>query len=93
VNGLSNADILALMTPRARRTTTNLEAAAMAKFMLVKTAQGTIEAQAFKTAEISKFEGKVGTVRRSRKGRTRRNANGRRYYVRNFDLDIVAYKA
>jgi hypothetical protein len=42
--------------------------------------------QAVKTLPAKKntggqFEGKQGTIRRNRKGRTRRLANGERYYV------------
>lgn len=39
------------------------------------------------------FEGNVGTLRRSRKGATRRNANGRRYIVGQYEApQVVAYK-
>lgn len=38
------------------------------------------------------FEGKQGTVKRSRKGATRIQANGRRYFVQNYDHDVVWYK-
>lgn len=37
------------------------------------------------------FEGRVGSIRRSRKGATRRLANGRRYYI-NVTNEVVAYK-
>lgn len=42
---------------------------------------GIVESGAAKASVKGAFEGKVGTVTRSRKGATRRNANGRRYYV------------
>lgn len=43
-----------------------------------------------KASHAGRYEGKVGTMRRTRKGATRRNANGRRFYN---GLDqVVAYK-
>lgn len=40
------------------------------------------------------FEGKVGTVSRTRKGATRRNPNGSRYIVGQYDQPhVVAYVA
>lgn len=40
---------------------------------------------------IGKFEGKVGTVTRSRKGATRRKPNGSRTYIAPHDNEVVMY--
>ena len=45
-----------------------------------------------KSRDIARFEGKAGTIRRSRKGATRRLANGSRRYVDSGEVDMVAYK-
>jgi len=48
-----------------------------------------------KAHEIMRFEGKAGSIRRSRKGRTYRMADGRRYIQKNapsMDNVVIAYK-
>jgi len=44
--------------------------------------------------DFGSFEGKVGSVRRSTKGRSRRMPNGRRKYVQNWfeETTVIAYK-
>jgi hypothetical protein len=41
--------------------------------------------------DFGKFEGKAGSIRRSRKGASRRLANGRRRYV-NLTNEVIAYR-
>jgi len=41
---------------------------------------------------VGAFEGKAGSLRRSRKGRTYRMANGRRFY-NDLEATVLAYKA
>lgn len=45
--------------------------------------------------DLGTFQGKVGSIRRSRKGASRRMPNGRRYYqAHDYDAnkqDVVAY--
>ena len=45
-------------------------------------------------AALGKHEGKQGTVRRSSKGASRIQANGRRYYVAPYptDVEVVSYR-
>lgn len=44
-------------------------------------------------AAIGKFEGKQGSIRRSKKGRTSIRPNGRRYYVPSYsEVEVVGYK-
>lgn len=43
-------------------------------------------------ASIGKFEGRAGSIKRSRKGRTSRMANGRRFYNGITEHEIVAYR-
>lgn len=40
---------------------------------------------------IGKFEGKVGTTRRSRKGRTYHAPNGSRKYIAPYEQEVVMY--
>lgn len=43
---------------------------------------------------LGSFQGKAGTMRRSRKGRTYRQANGSRFYCPNYTgVRVLAYKA
>jgi hypothetical protein len=45
------------------------------------------------TASVVKYEGRAGSMRRSRKGATVRNTNGRRYLVGQYETPtVVAYK-
>jgi hypothetical protein len=53
----------------------------------------TLTRETVKSSQFGKFEGKAGSVVRNRKGATRRMPNGRRYYVRPTDLEVVAYLA
>lgn len=43
-----------------------------------------------KKMDVGHFEGNVGTKRRTRKGATRVNANGRRFYC-NIESEVSAY--
>ena len=43
-------------------------------------------------ASLGKYEGRAGSIRRSRKGRTRRMPNGRRFYNGITDHEVVAYR-
>jgi len=42
--------------------------------------------------DIGHFEGKTGSMRRSRKGRSYRLANGRRFYCPGYGKRVIAYK-
>ena len=54
---------------------------------LVKVALATVAA-----AELGSFQGRAGSLRRSRKGATRRLANGRRNYIAPWNGRVVSYK-
>jgi hypothetical protein len=43
------------------------------------------------TVRVGSFQGNVGSIARSRRGRTYRKPNGERYYLQGSE-DIVAYK-
>ncbi len=86
MDGLSDAAIKMLFAPKPRKLRTSK------RYMVTNTSEGLVR-EPFATSEIAHYEGKVGTVRRSRKGKTQRQANGRRFYVPNFDKEVVAYKA
>jgi hypothetical protein len=60
-------------------------------YAIIRTKQG-LEKVALSEVEIPQFHGRVGTTRRSSKGRTYRAPNGRRYYVENWDNAVVSYK-
>lgn len=40
---------------------------------------------------VGGYDGKAGTMKRSRKGRSSRNANGRRFYNPNYEREVIAY--
>ena len=43
------------------------------------------------TVRVGSFQGNVGSIARSRRGRTYRKPNGERYYLQGSE-DIIAYK-
>lgn len=45
-----------------------------------------------KAADLGNFVGKVGSMRRSRKGRSYRAPNGSRRYLHGDGIEVVAYK-
>lgn len=55
---------------------------------------GNKQSLAGKKAQITRFEGKTGSARRSRKGRTYRLPNGRRSfnYLMDGEVEMIAYK-
>lgn len=60
------------------------------QYALVRNMEGQLERVSLKNLDVGHFEGRAGSIRRSRKGATRRLANGRRYYVQG-DCIILAY--
>lgn len=65
--------------------------AAQSGFALVRTENG-LEKVALDKINLGGFEGKAGTARRSRKGRTYRAPNGRRHYAGQYETpEVVSY--
>lgn len=60
------------------------------RFALIRTEDG-IEKVPLKNLEPGEFHGKVGTTRRSRKGRTYKAPNGSRKFQPNWEQEVVAY--
>lgn len=87
---LSQAEIAALYAPREARTGKKGKG-----FVMVRTEDGLSKQVIEKMGDhdFGAFEGKVGTMRRSTKGRTRRMPNGSRRYVRSWFAEdaVVAY--
>lgn len=66
------------------------------RWVMIRTGPGELIKRAWQKGDhelIGAYEGKVGSMKRSSKGRSSRLPNGRRYYVNNYDVDVVAYKA
>lgn len=61
------------------------------RFALIRTQEG-IERTSLTNLEVGQYEGKVGTTRRSRKGRTYKSPNGSRRYQPNWENEVIAYK-
>jgi hypothetical protein len=59
-------------------------------YALVKR-DGQLERVPLSEVDIGAFQGKAGTIRRSRKGAMRRQANGRRFYAPYGKSEVVAY--
>jgi hypothetical protein len=53
--------------------------------------EGQLEKVSLDEVEIASFQGNAGTLRRSKKGRTYRLANGRRYFPGIWKDEVVAY--
>lgn len=84
--GLSNAQIDELFKPRrsSKKSSTG--------YAWIKTPQGLdkVSLSALKSG-VGQYSGKQGTIKRSRKGQTRIQPNGSRYYVNNWDEEVVSY--
>lgn len=65
------------------------------KFALVRTANGVekFPVSKVKAEALGKFDGKAGTIKRSRKGRTYRKADGSRYYCPDWNNTVIGYTA
>lgn len=88
-----DTDLLAhLMSGKRRKKETKPSSKGYA---LVRTSEG-IERENLTTGItdlVGSYQGNVGSTRRSKKGRTTRLPNGRRYYVHGEGSDVVAYLA
>lgn len=86
MKGLTIEEILGLQKQTAAQ---GKEAAFHKGTMLVRVAPGELKVMPLRAP--GKFEGKMGTPYRTRKGKPRRLANGSRRYLGNPDYDVVAY--
>lgn len=84
MEGLTSSEISELLAPRAKK---------------VKTPTGVgskFDSDGWKvlesTSEVGKFEGRAGTIKRNRKGRTSRLPNGSRWYPKWLEHEVLAYK-
>jgi hypothetical protein len=59
---------------------------------LIRTENG-IEQVVLKSSEFGAFQGKTGSIKRSRKGRTYRQSNGYVKFAPNWEKEVIAYLA
>lgn len=89
MEGLSIADITALTTKRSKKGST-----AKKGYAIVRSADGGLDKVPLDSvSSVGKFEGKAGTMRRSRKGTPRRLPNGTRFFAPNWETEVVSYRA
>lgn len=91
MEGLSKAFIASLYAKPRKAS----KGANGAFYLLQKPGCTTLEmhAGAPSASQAGSFQGRVGSMRRTRKGATRRNPNGSRRYVNNTNQEqVVAYK-
>lgn len=89
MDGLSNEHIATLLSPKRGQ----VSKSSTGRQALVRAADGTLDKVAVSVlSSVGYFEGKQGTIRRSRKGATRIQPNGSRYYCPNFDQEVIAYQ-
>lgn len=85
MQGLTLDDLAALFAPRKTAQPIN-------GFAMIRGENG-LEKVSLSKLQVGTFEGKTGTPRRSRKGRTYPAPNGKRYYVGHYDSpEVVSYQ-
>jgi hypothetical protein len=84
---MDQALINALLNPKPRKAKKEVKPNA-----LIRTESG-VEQAFLKPSEFGEFRGKLGSTKRSRKGRSYRAANGSVKYEPNWETEVIAYKA
>ena len=85
MQGLSSEIVKDLMTKKVSKPR---------KWALLRNESGTLEMVSVSkstTERVGSFQGNVGSMARSRKGRSYRKPNGERYYLQG-SQDVIAYK-
>lgn len=86
MQGLSSEELAAIFAPRKSRTES------VGGFAMIRGENG-LEKVPLSKLTVGAFEGKTGTLRRSRKGRTYHAPNGQRYYAGQYDTpEVVSYQ-
>ena len=58
----------------------------------IRNSEGKLEKVSLTPAEVGYYAGKLGSIRRSRKGQPRRQANGWVKYHPNWEIEVISYK-